>query len=158
MKKILFFSVLVALLLVGCKPTEKNYRAAYDAAIGKRQAEQKALDADGLIAEDAPRPMYMDGDTIYFANDVLKADDRLKALNVAVAMFKMNTNAISGAKALQDKGIDAFPVQAFGDKWYIIGGAFANLDEARAFMKEFRAKNPDYPHIGLGGHPVIIRR
>lgn len=174
MKKYLIIIAVGALALTACKPTEKNYRSAYDAAISKRQAEHDALEADGLIAEDAPRPIYMDGDTLYFANEIIEIDTdfaplkngnandsqapSLKALNVAVGVFKMNTNARSGASALREKGFDAFPVKSLGDKWYIIAGSGANLDEARAIIKDFKKKNPDYPFIGLGGHPVIIRK
>ena len=157
-KKILLVCGVAAMVLAGCKPTEKNYRAAYDAAVGKRQAEQAALAADGLISEDAPRPMYMDGDTIYFSNDIVKADHEMKAVNVAVAMFKMSTNARSGAKALQEAGFDAFPAQAVGDKWYVIAGTFEDLPAARTFIKDFAAKNPGYPYIGLNDHPAIIRK
>lgn len=156
-------------MLAACKPTEKNYRSAYDIAIGKKQAEQESLAADGLIAENAPKPRYIDGDTLYFANEIISVDKdfapfkesapvELKGYNVAVGMFKMNTNARAGASALREKGFDAFPVQAMGGKWYIIGGSFDNLDESRTFIKKFKAKNPDYPYIGLNGHPAIIRK
>lgn len=169
MKKILIACAVCALMFAACKPTEKNYRAAYDVAIAKKQAEQESLSADGLVAEDAPKARYIDGDTLYFANEIITVDKDfapfkesgaadLKALNVAVGVFKMNTNARAGATALRSQGFDAFPVKAMGGKWYIIGGSFDNLDGARAFIKEFRAKNPDYPYIGLNGHPVLIRK
>ena len=156
-------------MLASCKPTEKNYRSAYDVAIAKKQADQEALAADGLIAEDAPKARYIDGDTLYFANEIISVDkdfapfkengpEELKAYNVAVGMFKMNTNARAGASALREKGFDAFPVKAMGGKWYIIGGTFVNLDDTRAFIKKFKTKNPDYPYISLDGHPVIIRK
>lgn len=169
MRKILIGCALCALMLASCKPTEKNYRSAYDVAISKKQAEQESLAADGLISENAPKPRYIDGDTLYFANEIISVDKdfapfkesspaELKGYNVAVGMFKMNTNARAGASALREKGFDAFPVKAVGGKWYIIGGAFENLDNARAFIKEFKTKNPQYPYIGLDGHPSIIRK
>ena len=169
MKKIIIGCALCALMLASCKPTEKNYRSAYDVAIAKKQAEQESLAADGLISENAPKPRYIDGDTLYFAHEIISVDKdvapfkdsspaELKAYNVAVGMFKMNTNARAGASALRDKGFEAFPVKAMGGKWYIIGGVLDNLDDARAFIKTFKAKNPEYPYIGLDGHPIIIRK
>lgn len=178
MKRNLIIIAVGVLALTACKPTEKNYRSAYDIAVNKRQAEQQALDAEGLVSEDAPKPRYIDGDTLYFANEIIRMDEDfapykdakskvaaegtpvenpLKALNVAVGMFKMNTNARSGASDLRDKGFSAFPVRAQGGKWYIIAGSFDTLDSARVFIKDFTRRNPSFPYIGLNGRPVIIR-
>lgn len=156
-KEVIIISLLGALAFTGCKPTEKNYRAAYEAAIGKREAEKDAIKSEGLISEDGPRAVYMDGDTLWFATETLRHDTRLKPINVAVSRFKMSTNAESGAKALQQQGFDSYAVKAYGDKWFIIGGSFDSLDSAREFMTTFKKKNPTYPYIGLDGHPVIIR-
>ena len=65
---------LAAVVLTGCKPTEKNYRAAYDAAVSKREKVNESLAADGLISEDAPRKQMIDGEEFYFAIDGVKAE------------------------------------------------------------------------------------
>lgn len=159
-RNIIIIAGIGAIALTACKPTEKNYRSAYDVAVNKREKAAEALAADGLVAEDAPRSQVVGGDTLYFVNEVLKVDDGstpLKALNVAVGVFKMNTNARSGALALKDKGYDARAARALGDKWYILAGSFDTMDETRAFLKRFRKENPQYPYIGLSGKPVIIR-
>ena len=159
-RNIMIIAGIGAIALTACKPTEKNYRSAYDVAVNKREKAAEALAADGLVAEDAPRSQVVGGDTLYFVNEVLKVDDGstpLKALNVAVGVFKMNTNARSGALALKDKGYDACAARALGDKWYILAGSFDTIDETRAFLKRFREENPQYPYIGLSGKPVIIR-
>ncbi len=160
MKKSVLIAGIATIVLTSCKPTEKNYRAAYDAAVGKREKVAESLAADGLVSEDAPRSRVIDGDTLYFVNEVVKADDGatpLSAFNVAVGVFKMNTNARSGALAMKEKGYDARAARALGDKWYIIAGSFDNMDDTRAFIKRFRRENPQYPYIGLYGNPVIIR-
>ncbi|RXE68476.1 hypothetical protein [Sangeribacter muris] len=161
MKKILLLAAVAAIALVSCKPTERNYREAYDVAVGKREKVSESLAADGLISEDAPRGKVVDGDTLYFVNEILRVDDGvspLKQLNVAVAVFKMNTNARAGASMLSEKGYDARAARALEDKWYIIAGSFDSMDDTRAFIARFRKENPSYPYIGLGGNPVIIRR
>ncbi|MDE7115737.1 MAG: hypothetical protein K2O56_04850 [Muribaculaceae bacterium] len=161
MKKILLPVAVAALVLASCKPTEKNYREAYDVAVSKREKSAESLAADGLVSEDAPRSKVVDGDTLYFVNEILRVDDGaspLKQLNVAVAVFKMNTNARAGASMLSEKGYDARAARAMEDKWYIIAGSFDSMDDTRAFIDRFRKENPSYPYIGLGGNPVIIRR
>ncbi len=160
MKKVFVIAGIAAIALSSCKPTEKNYRAAYDAALNKREKVAETLAADGLLAEDAPKSQVVDGDTLYFVNEVIRVDDvasPLKPLNVAVGVFKMNTNARSGAAALKERGFDARAARALEDKWYIIAGSFDTVDETRAFIKRFREENPQYPYIGLNGIPVIVR-
>lgn len=158
-RKILLGVALAAVVLTGCKPTEKNYKAAYDAAVSKREKANESLAADGLISEDGPREHRINGDTYYMLNEnlsVAAGEDALKPVNVAVAVFKMPTNARSGAASLKDKGYGARAAQAPGDKWYVIAGSFDSLDDAASFIKGFKTKNPDFQYIGLG-NPVIIR-
>lgn len=160
MKRILIAVGIVVIALTSCKPTEKNYRAAYDAAVSKREKTNESLAADGLISEEGPRIQVIAGDSLYFLNERLSVEDGakpLKSLNVAVAMFKMNTNARSGASALADKGYDASVARASGDKCYVIAGSFDTLEETRGFIKRFRKENKSYAYIGLDGHPVVIR-
>lgn len=161
MKKLLMIMAIAAVALSGCKPTEKNYRAAYDAAINKRQSVADSLEADGLVSADGPRSRNVDGKDYYFLSEIMKAAegyDALLAVNVAVAQFKMPTNARSGVEALREKGYDARLAKGMGDKWFIIAGSFDSIKEATEFIDKFRSKNPSYSYIGLGAdQPVIIR-
>ena len=55
------------LLLVayGCKPTEKNYRAAYDAALAKRtKAAAELAEYPGLTDETTPRLTPVGADSV----------------------------------------------------------------------------------------------
>lgn len=74
-KSLILLSVAIAMTgMVGCKPTEKNYQAAYDVAKKKRQASD-ALDAElgipsgGLINTDGPMLHVVHGDSVYVKVD-----------------------------------------------------------------------------------------
>ena len=60
-------AAMVALMFVGCKPTENNYKAAYDAAVSKRQevAKEQMRPASGLMSDDGPQLRVVDGDSVY---------------------------------------------------------------------------------------------
>lgn len=148
----------LAMVFIGCKPTEKNYREAYDVAIAKKQQSEDELAKDGLVSADAPKMRIVQGDTIYFKNALLqiKMDASIKEFNVVVDEFKMQTNAKSGAALLKEKGYDSFAVKSTGGRWFVVAGSVNNLDEARAIIKRFRKDFPSYPYIGVG-KPVIIQ-
>lgn len=166
MKKRIIYGFTLGLLALSlfaaCKPTENNYRAAYDAAKAKREAAnaEAMVPATGLLSDDGTSLKIVNGDSLFVSKDRLRRDpeqpDLLKTYNVAVGVYKMNTNAKAQAAALSEKGYSAHAVQTTGDRWYTIAAAFDSLDEAQAFIKEFKKKNPGYPYIGLPGSPVVI--
>lgn len=161
MKKLLFAAVMLLMVVTGCKPTERGYKAAYDAALAKREKAQaeSMLPASGLLSDDGPQPRVLDGDTVFVTSALLKFDDGAvrPMYNVAVALYKMNTNARSMATDLKSKGYDAVAAQARGGKWYTVAGAFTSLTGARDFILKFRKDNPGFRYIGLPGAPVVIR-
>lgn len=161
-KKILIWAVaaVVATAFSACKPTEKNYREAYEAAINKRQQSDADPDEVGLIREGSPRVQVIEGDSLYFLYETIRPDEGAVLngpLSVSVGKFKMMTNARSGAKALREQGFDAFAARAAAERWYVIAGNCESVKEAKELMARFRKKNPSYPYIGQEGHPVIIR-
>lgn len=165
MKRFFKYVVLSAfgmIFLSACKPTENNYRQAYDAAKAKREAANAdaMIPASGLLSDDGTSLKIVNGDSLYVSRDRLRLDpenpDILKAYNVAVGVYKMNTNARAQAAALAEKGYDAHAVMTTGDRWYALAGGFSSLEDAQAFIKEFKKKNPGYPYIGIPGNPVII--
>ncbi|MDE5868848.1 MAG: SPOR domain-containing protein [Muribaculaceae bacterium] len=163
MKKILA-PVLIALVLAGCKPTEENYKKAYDAAKAKRELANAdaMMPTTGLMNDDGISLKVVDGDSIYVSHERLRVDaelkSELKTYSVAVGVYKMNTNAKAQAAALTQEGYKAFASQTTGERWYTILGSFDSLAEAKTLMSEFKKKNPDYPYIGLPGAPVVIGR
>ncbi len=162
MKKFLFIAVCCVLILSACKPTERNYRAAYDAALAKREkAEAEAmLPATGLRSVDGPQMKIVGGDTIFVSNERFKipaGEERPMQYNVGVAMYKMSTNAKSMAEDLKARGYNTRALQATGDRWFTIAGSFPTLEEAMTFNKVFKKNNPGFRYVGLSGAPVIIR-
>ncbi|MDE6057947.1 MAG: hypothetical protein K2F93_08020, partial [Muribaculaceae bacterium] len=96
--------LLLVAMLCGCKPTEKGYRQAYEAAKNKR--EQKDPDEDlltgghRLLSEEASNWRVIDGDSLQLQHKFLKPIGDAKwpqegPYRLAVAMLKMTTNANS---------------------------------------------------------------
>ncbi|MGM9816287.1 MAG: hypothetical protein ACI304_04430 [Lepagella sp.] len=155
-------AALLLTILVGCKPTEQNYKAAYDAALAKR--EQAAIEqmrpATGLLSDDGPQMRIIGADTVYVNRAVIRTEDNKRPQGswaVAVGMFKMDTNARAAAENLKSEGWkDAFMAKSTGSVYYSILGTATSLDDANAIQKDFRSKHPDYPFIGLPGAPVLL--
>ncbi len=162
MKRHTGYLILIASLALGatgCKPTEQNYQAAYIKAQEKIKAD--AMDDDPeLISTDRPRAQYLQGDTVYVKMEALRgADGSHVAIGygVAVALYKMPTNAKSNAEALKAKGWkEAGAYKSIGDQWYVMVGHYAKLDEAIEAQKRFKKQFPGYPYIGLHGAPTIL--
>ncbi|MDE6007388.1 MAG: hypothetical protein K2G67_07530 [Muribaculaceae bacterium] len=159
----LISAAFVALMFVACKPTEKNYKAAYDAAQIKREqaAAEQMRPASGLLSDDGPSLRVVDGDTIFVTRDRLRLPDGQRPAGewgVAVALFKMSTNAVATASDLHEAGFpEATYLKGAGGKHYAVAGVTSTLDSARNIAADFRRAFPEYPYIGLPGAPVIIR-
>lgn len=155
-------AALVALTLIGCKPTEKNYKAAYDAANAKREqaAAEQMRPATGLLSDDGPQMKVVEGDTIYVDRQRLRDLDGKTMTGkwaVAVGVFKMDTNAKASVEAMKQKGFsDAAVAKVGGQRFYVISDNVETLDSAIICSKVFRQAFPDYPYVGLPGAPVLI--
>lgn len=151
------------LIFTGCKPTEKNYRSAYEIALQKKEKEKAAADPEeeGMIRTDAPRTEKYNGTQIRTLNEHLLVEGKTpvsQPLNVAVCLFKMPTNARAGAAAFVKEGYKGFAAKSYGDRWFLIIGSADSMEEAVKLADKFKKKHPDYPYIGLDGAPVIIRQ
>ena len=153
--------------ITSCKPTEKGYKAAYDAALNKREAATASQQADlstvGVTAiqtMDGPQLKKIGDYEVYVLSERLKPiddSDSLRKFNVAVACYKMPTNCIAQVKDLRDAGKAAYGAKTGDDKFYVIEEGFDNLEEAAAYAAE-TARNKERAFIGLPGAPVIIRK
>lgn len=148
--------------LVGCKPSEKNYKSAYEVALQKKERDKAAADPEeeGMIREGAPRRQQYNGEEIQTLSEHLLREGKepvTTKVNVAVGLFKMPTNARSGAATFAAEGFPAFAAKSYGDRWFIILGGFDNMDEAVKLAARFKRKYPDYPYIGLDGAPAMVR-
>lgn len=167
MKKYLIPCLLLSFLsLIGCKPTEKNYKEAYDVALQKRKA--ASTDADIVIPAGAlhkigePMVKVVDGDTIKIAVEHLKfeggREDAMKKWNVAVAKYKMPTNCASQTNNLFSEGYKAFYVLNPEGYYYVIAGSFDTLDEAKNFAGEYISRHKSTTFVGLSGSPLLIEK
>lgn len=167
---------LMALIMLGggCKPTERNYREAYDAAIAKREKAEADIfiPEGGLESLDGPRTKKVGDITVYYevkslrwtqpadvpeGGNVRKDAPRPQAFNVAVGLYKMAVNAASQVDLLTSKGYSgAFPAHVGKDENYAVAASFPTLEEAAAFAAAFLKDNKGMNYVGLPGAPVVI--
>ncbi len=169
MKRIQLLMIMAVLLgmLYGCKPTEKGYKQAYDAAKSKR--EQKDPDDDlltgghRLLTEEATNWRVIDGDSLQMQHKFLKPMNgsvwpQSGPYRLAIAMLKMTTNANSMLADLK-KGKSLTPVVATDgkDTYYIIAGSATYADSLSQVLSTFKRENPGFRYIGLTPEqPVIL--
>ncbi|MDE5841100.1 MAG: hypothetical protein K2H49_09290 [Muribaculaceae bacterium] len=159
--------LLLLICIVACKPTEKGYREAYDAAKSKR--EQKDPDEDlltgghRLLSEEATNWRVLAGDSLQLQHMLLKPAEgevwqQSGPYRLAVAMFKMTTNANSMLSDLKKKGSLKPVIATDGkDRYYIIAGSATYADSLGYVLNTFRKENPGFQYIGLTpAKPLII--
>lgn len=151
-----------AVLQTGCKPTEANYRKAYDTAISKKQQETTDPDMDlhGMHREDTPNKVKVNTDSVYVRHEALRVHTSGANANgypfcVTVGKYRMPTNAEADAEALRAQGYDAFLITNSSSDYYVVAGAFPDLSSAVTFMRKYMTAHPDRPYVGLPGEPVI---
>lgn len=160
------FCMLVS-LMAGCKPTEKGYREAYDAAKSKR--EQKDPDEElmtgghKLLGQEASNWRVIAGDSLQMQHMFLKPYGDVKwpqsgPYRLAIATFKMTTNANSMLNDLKKKGSLKPVIATDGkDTYYMIAGSASYVDSLGNVLKTFRKENPGFQYIGMPqSAPVII--
>ena len=77
--------------------------------------------------------------------------------SVCVGVFKMDTNAKAAVEDMRAEGyMDAVVAKASGSRYYPVVATAGTLDSARMISKEFVARFPAYPFVGLPGAPVLI--
>ena len=107
---------MVALMFVGCKPTEKNYKAAYDAALARRQeaAKEQMRPAPGVLR-------VVEGASVYVLRERLRLLDGTRLpgkWSVCVGVFKMDTNAKAAVEDMRAEGyMDAVVAKASGSPY-----------------------------------------
>lgn len=151
--------------LTSCKPTEKGYRSAYEAAKNKReQADPDLLLLGGhkLLTDDATNWKRLGGDSLQVMHIMLKPDNGAKwpetgPYRLAVAMFKMTTNANSMLKDLEGGKLRPVSATDGKDRHYIIAGSATYADSLANVLATFRKEHPGFRHIGMPGEaPVVI--
>lgn len=150
-------------IFAGCKPTEQNYKRAYDAAQqgrNQRPSTDSELGMPALTPIDAPRRQIIDTDSVYVRHEPLRIHGQapqsgLLRINVAVGKYKMTANALSDVEALRRDGFDSFLLSDSSGEFYVIAGTANTLQEGVALLKSFKRRYPDRKYLGLPGEPVI---
>lgn len=163
MKKTISLLFSIFLLFTACKPTEKGYKSAYDAAQGKRKATMDYIDANipqSAIQEfDGAELKEIDGVSVYVMSRYLKPAEMVMEAphkyNVAIGKYKMITNCKAQAESLLADGYHAFSAKDNEGVYYTIAGSFPTLKEAVAFYQKYR-DGKDHVYVGLPNSPVII--
>ena len=158
MRKFIFFFA-AGLLLVACKPSENNYKLAYDTA---RRVEREGLD-DGvfeLMQQEALPPMVrVMGDSVrikrvnlkwYYTPAAVDSGKRIEpgAYNVAVSVFKMPTNAKAQADAIAAEGYRSCVMLNNGNNYYVIAGVAESLDSAAHLSSRYLSTH-NSGYVGL---------
>ncbi len=164
-----FIITVLSLLLIGtgCKPTEKNYRAAYEIAQNKKA--KVTSDAEGhKVQQDMHYTLKpAEGDSVWVSNEILRGKSLQKdsiaevgmrgKCGVAVGVFRMETNA----RALAERMLVKYPSSCVAtngnDRWYSVVSVYPDSGKAVKGVLEFKKQNPDFSYIGLPGSPVLIR-
>lgn len=165
-KNLLVICTLLA-FMIGCKPTEKGYKTAYDAAKSKREQvdPDEALLTGGhkLLDESSSNWKVLGKDTLQLQHLLLRPMEDSQwpqsgPYRLAVAMFKMNTNAKSMLKDLSGKGSLKPIIASDGkDRLYIIAGSATYADSLAQVLSTFRREHPDFQFIGLTPpQPIIL--
>lgn len=165
MKRVIIcLCALVALsVATGCKPTEKNYRAAYEAAQAGKQSEittEQELGMPKLTSTSGPRLRRVGPDSVYVFREALsihgaEPQTGLKGYNVAVGKFKMAANAEGDVENLKRMGYDAFVLNNPRNDFFSCVGSFDTLEECAKMIRDFMAKNPKRTYIGLPQAPMV---
>lgn len=162
--KTLYAGALIAglLLLSACKPTEKNYRTAYEKAaqVSHRKAMADSIGFSGERLEliDGPRVRVVNGDSILMGREMVRPLDKADTgeegrIGIAVARFTRPTNARHHADDLRKDYPHSFVAKDGGDNYYVMIKRVPDVDSAIEPIRVFQLAHPGYPYIGLGQGP-----
>ncbi len=154
-------------MMAGCKPTEKGYQQAYEAAKNKREQvdpdEVLLTGGHKLLDQESSNWRVIGGDSLQLQHKFIKPLDGEKwpqsgPYRLAVAMLKMTTNANSMLTDIKGKGSLKPVVATDGkDTYYIIAGSATYVDSLGNVLTTFKKENPGFQYIGLTpAKPVII--
>lgn len=165
MKKIVYLTIIIALIssISACKPTEQNYRAAYELAQQKKAGTDTVTDR--LIdSEAAPAQVTVDGISLPMKTEYTRPVRDLdgfniadfKKYNVVIASFRQLFNAKSVRKRAIEAGFDkAFIVVNNEQVYIVIAASCSTPAEAEAALKKV---NDVKPVAMKSPFPYIMRR
>lgn len=158
--------IAAAVAMTACKPTEKNYRNAYEAAKSKREQKDpdEALLTGGhrLLSEAASNWRVVGGDSLQLQHILLTPTEGYSwngtgPYRLAVAQFSMSTNAEAAIKDIKRGKLNPVVAKTGKGNLFIIAGSATTPDSLATTLQTFRSENPEFQFIGLEGEkPLII--
>lgn len=167
MKRAIIFLSLIVILMVGCKPTENNYRIAYETAQSKR--DKAIADAGGHQLQLDSRFMKkaVGGDSIWVSHEMLEgvslegdsvAEQNMHRKNgVAVGLFRMKTNAKAMAERMRKEYPDACLATDGRERWFTVLGLYPEVEAGIEALRKFEKSHSGFRYVGLPESPVLIR-
>ena len=149
----------VAAIAVSCKPTEANYKAAYDIAQEARRADEYTSVA-GFVREGDPVWRKIGADSVLVKQQPLarlEGDSLpIRTFNVAVASYGMKANADGHRKNLDSAGYDARVLRNGDEKYIVIAGQFDSNADLVPFIDSYMKRHKSDMYSGLPGRPVVM--
>lgn len=148
--------------LTACKPTEKNYQAAYETALQKRkEAHQSADDNVGQLNEiNGMHSNKIGDDTVYVLETFVKPMDSTivpeSKIGLAISKYSMQTNADRQVADLRASEPEAFVAIDGAGSYYVIVSTCATMEEGIGKIKAFKERHPGYPFIGLPEDAALV--
>lgn len=166
----LHFLIIPLLLMIivgtaGCKPTEKNYRSAYDVAREKHDREQREREelrrdlgiGEGVIQDvDDYTLSDIGGEQVWVRHLNFARTDSVSMYAVGVATFKMDTNARAMASDLVADGWHSARCAGADKSWFVIIGESSNETEAIGILRRFRDASPKWQYVGQPGIALLV--
>lgn len=164
--KIRFIAILTILLvMISCKPTEKNYHDAYDKAYEAAQRKNKEFHtgSTGEILEDmnAPRHEQIGDLSLHFATGRMTPFETTLnpeggKMGIAIGHYAVPTNARHHLQDIRKEYEESFIATDGDENYYIVIERVDSKEEAASKINEFITKHPDYRYIGMMQNPVVI--
>lgn len=157
--------ILFSIALSGCKPSERNYRAAYDVATAKTERENEerrelneamGLENGVLQEVDGFRIERLADRDVWTRHINMAAADSVGAFSVSVARFKMPANAEALSADLRTEGFPAARTGRSGEEWYVLIAEGDSPDKIFEIGDRFRHKFPDFHYVGQPGQAILI--
>lgn len=150
----------LACCLWACKPTEQNYRAAYEAAMAGRMAAD-SIDGDAVKPLGGAEQAVIGGDTLDVVREFVAVtpdgggiNEYVKRYCVVAAKFKQKFNALSMRERLAENGYPgAFVVHTGAPDYYVVAGSTASAQEAAALARRLRGDESCPPQKGC---PIVL--
>lgn len=142
--------LLAAIMLTGCKPTEQNYRSAYEKTIAGR-ADKEADDSTiytNIRREMKERFMVVDGDSIPVKSQYVSItengggiNENIKRYCVVAGQFKQRFNALSMRERMADMEDypGAFVVQTREPYYFVVAASYNEIAPAMKLIEKLRA-------------------